>query len=236
MNRSTILNGPTRRAVLGGFLAGGFASFVGCNWDGHFDLFGYTTRPNYDENIKTVYVPIFRNKTFQTTPYRGLEMELTRTVIREIEAKTPFKVSSDCNKADTELLGTVITMNKNLLNRTQQNEVREGELQIGVELVWRDLRTGLVLSNPRKPLGILPTTDLPPFDPDNPPLPPAAEKAVPIVVTMTGRYLPEAGETNASAQQRVCNALAKQIVGMMERDWQLPPRNCAPPPLPPDQR
>jgi hypothetical protein len=228
--------GPTRRTVLRGLFAGGLATLAGCNWDGHFDLFGYTTRPNYDENVHTVYVPIFRNKAFQTTPFRGMEMELTRAVQREIEWKTPFKIQSNENKADTELLGTIITVTKNHLNRTQQNEVREGELVLAVEVVWRDLRSGVVLSNPRKPLGILPALDLPPFDPDNPPCPPAAEKAIPVLVTMSGRFLPEVGESVATAQQRVCNTLARQIVGMMEKDWQLPPRDCGPLPLPTDRR
>ena len=32
----------------------------GCaSWDGHFCLFGYTTRPLYDLGIRTVRVPIF---------------------------------------------------------------------------------------------------------------------------------------------------------------------------------
>ena len=65
-----------------------------CESWGHFTFLGYTTRPNYDECIKTVYVPIFDNKTFR----RGMEFDLTRAVIREIEAKTPFKVVDDPNR------------------------------------------------------------------------------------------------------------------------------------------
>src|SRR6266446_6128424 len=59
-----------------------------CGWDGQFTVLGYTTRPNYDCTIHSVRVPIFKNVTFR----RGLEFDLTRAVIREIEAKTPFKV------------------------------------------------------------------------------------------------------------------------------------------------
>lgn len=218
--------GLTRRSALRGLLAGGFGALAGCGWDGHFTFLGYTTRPNYDDNIKTVHIPIFRNKAFQTTPYRAIEMELTRAVIREIEAITPFKVISDPNRADTELLGTVLTINKNLLNRNQQNEVREGELVLAVELVWRDLRTGQVLSNPPKPIGLLPPAELAPFDPDNAPPPPPPEKASPVLVSLGGRYLPEVGESNATAQKRVCDELARRIAAMMEKDWQLPPRDC----------
>ncbi len=216
----------TRRKLLGGLLAGGCSVLAGCNWDGHINFLGYTSRPNYSEDIKTIYVPIFRNKAFQWTGVRGIEMELTRAVIREIEAKTPMKVISDPAKADTELLGTVLTINKNLLNRNQQNEVREGEVSVAVELVWRDLRSGKVLSNPRRPLGVIAPAEATPFDPDNPVLVPPAEAPIPVLVVFGGRYLPEVGETTLSAQQRVCNRLSLQIIYMMEKDWELPRKQC----------
>ena len=47
-------------------------------------------------DVKSVYIPIFENKTFQATPYRGMEFELTRAVIREIEAKG-YKIINDPN-------------------------------------------------------------------------------------------------------------------------------------------
>jgi hypothetical protein len=217
---------PTRRAALRGLLAGGFAALSGCGWDGHFAFLGYTTRPNYDEGIRTIYVPQFYNKAFKTTPYRDIERDLTKEVINQIEWKTPFKVINNPNKADTELIGTVLTINKNLMNRTQQNEIREGQLTLAVELVWRDLRSGQIISNARRPVGVLPPPELPPFDPDNPPPPEAAEKPVPVLVTMMGRFLPEVGESVATAQKRVVVALATQIVHMMEKNWDLPPRPC----------
>src|SRR5437773_10973168 len=78
------------------------ALLPGCaNWDGHFCLFGYTTRPMYDLGIRTVRVPIFKNFTFR----RGLEFQQTEAVVREIKSKTPYKVAQD-GDADTELIGT----------------------------------------------------------------------------------------------------------------------------------
>jgi len=35
-------------------------ALCGCESGGHFTFLGYTTRPNYDTCIKTVYVPIFQ--------------------------------------------------------------------------------------------------------------------------------------------------------------------------------
>ena len=67
----------SRRRALAALLAGGAGVLAGCGWDGHFNILGYTTRPNFDESIHTVYVPLFRNKVFQTGPYRGREKEIT---------------------------------------------------------------------------------------------------------------------------------------------------------------
>jgi hypothetical protein len=143
------------------------------SWDGHFTILGYTTQPNYDLSFHSVAVPIFRNRSpWNLTPAPGLEMDLTRAVVREIELKTPYKVLS-CN-ADTELRGTIITFTKNLLNYTQLNEIREAETTMTCELIWRDKRTGKVLTrpsrrpgaprplDPREPLLSAPGTLLPP--------------------------------------------------------------------------
>jgi hypothetical protein len=180
-----------------------------CESDGNFTILGYTTKPNYDLGIRTVRVPIFKNVTFR----REVEFQLTRAVIREIEAKTPYKVvSADC-AADTELTGTIVSYNKNLINRNQLNEVREAETILAVEIVWRDLRTGEILSKPRKGPGAPPPppANLPPGVP--PPPPP------PVLVTSIGDMIPELGQTIASAEKQNVDRLAIQIVSMMEKPW-----------------
>src|SRR5262245_48365081 len=113
------------------FAALALLAACGCESAGHFSVLGYTTRPNYDECIHTVYVPIFENNSFR----RGLEYQLTTAVVREIEQKTPYKVVSDRSRADTELTGTILTVNKQLLNRNQLNEIREAEMVVTVALV-----------------------------------------------------------------------------------------------------
>ena len=54
------------RVVGGLLLTAVVVALAGCTGDGHFTLFGYTTVPNYDMGIRTVYVPIFKNVT---SPY-----------------------------------------------------------------------------------------------------------------------------------------------------------------------
>lgn len=203
---------------------------LGCQ-GGPPTLLGYQlgAQARYDPNIRTVYVRTFQNRAFQTTPYRGFEVELTKAVVDEIGRSTPFRVVSDPERADTELIGVVVAIDKMLHNRTQQNTVREGELVISVDVLWRDLRDGTILSAPRRPrpLNLAPTpppaADPPPvpFDPTVPVPPPPAppQEVVPIRLVAYGRYIPELGESNASALKRVQQQLATQIVSMMERPW-----------------
>src|SRR5262245_22048512 len=105
-------------------------------------IFGYKLGAGalYDENITSIYVPVFHNRAFQTTPYRGMEVDITQAVIREIGRTTTFRVISDPSRADTELLGAVVQIQKQLMNRNQQNMVRDGDVIVDVDVVWRDLR------------------------------------------------------------------------------------------------
>ena len=212
---------PNRREVLGAFLFGGLVTLTGCQTDGHFSLFGYTTRPNYDSGIHTVYVPMFRTKMLETTPYRDMEMTLHRKVVNAIEQMTPFKVLSDSDRADTELQVTVISLRKVPVNRTPFNELREIELTLSVEVVWHDLRPGnegKILTNPRR-RGDRNNMIDGPFDPANPPLPPGPDVALPVVITDYGRGIFELGETSTSALDMAMKRVSQKICNAMEQPW-----------------
>jgi hypothetical protein len=181
-----------------------------CAEDGNFTILGYTTAPNYDMNIHTVRVPIFKNLTMRDSTREGIEFQLTQEVVRQIELKTPYKVvGADCD-ADTELEGTITAFTKNVINRNQLNEVREAETTLTVEIYWRDLRTGEVLSQPKRKL-----PPLPPLG-DAPPNPP---KPGPAVVSSVASFVPEVGQSITTARQDNIQRLAVQIVGMMEKPW-----------------
>ena len=194
-------------------LLGGLAlSAAGCEEGGHFTLLGYTTRPNYDTCIKTVRVPIFKNLTIRDSTREGMEFQLTQAVIREIGVKTPFRVVGPGCDADTELTGTITTFTKIPVNRNQLNEVREAETTLTVEVTWRDLRTGEILSQPKPKQDPIPVlTDLPPGA-----VPPTPG---PVVVSSVASFVPEVGESITTARQKNINQLAVQIVSMMEKPW-----------------
>lgn len=218
---------PTNRrgGALAAVVAGLALVLPACEEGGHFTVAGYTTKPNYDLCIHTVHVPIFQNKTL----WRGIEFDLTRAVIREIEEKTPYKVVSDPCAADSVLTGTIISLNKNILNRDQLNEVREAETTLAVEVVWKN-RAGEVLSQPA-PRGVAPVTpSLPATDGPSPlpvPLgppppdatPPAPPPAPPVLVQSIGGFIPELGQSLTTAQKQNVDRMAVQIVSMMEKPW-----------------
>jgi hypothetical protein len=207
----------------------GLAAAVGCQ-GGPPTIFGYRLGADalYDTNIKTVYVPTFTNRAFQTTPFRGVEIDLQKAVVREIGQKTRFKVISDPDRADTELQANVVSIGKTVLNRNQQNLIREADIVLTVDVLWRDLRTGEILSAPKRgrtigPAGLpaIQTEPPPVFDPSNPPPPePVVVQApLPTRLVATGRELPELGESTTTAEQRAVNAMAVQIISMMEKPW-----------------
>lgn len=215
----------TRRQLLS-LAAPAVAALAGCK--NGYRVFGYQVGADalYDPNIRTVYVPIFNNRAFQTNPYKGFEVDVTQAVIREIGKTTAFRVTSDVSRADTELLGNVAFIQKELLNLNQQNQIREGEIRVGVDVVWRDLRDGTILSNPRRgprPGARNPQVDEPPppFDPTVPVVPDLTPRdaANPVRLVVVGRLLPELGESNASASQRVHDKLAVKLVELMEKNW-----------------
>jgi hypothetical protein len=206
---------------------------AGCASDGHFDLLGYTTRPTYDDCIRTVYVPIFENVSFR----RGLEFDLTRAVIREIEAKTPYKVASCREAADTELRGKIINRNRSMVLNNRLNEIREGEVALAVELTWLDLRpghVGEVLTQPdgargemlrgrdnigRMGLNPMAGPMMMEEQPRGAPLVDKEGNPLPVIVQPTATYVPELGGSVTSAEKQLVDRLAIQIVSMMERPW-----------------
>ncbi len=184
-------------------------ALAGCESGGHFTIFGYTTKPPFDPNIRTVYVPIPQNASWM----KNIEFDLEQAVLTELgmRAGAP-RVTSDRNRADTELIMKITNpTTKNVIIFNQLGETRNAELGIQIEVIWRDLRPGHVgdiLSNKKR------------FDPEQKPLPGEAAATapgpVPYLVTPRAQYIPELGQSNNSANVMAARSGAKQIVNMME--------------------
>jgi len=100
----------------------------------------YSTKSLYNSSVETVAVQ-FTNKTFR----REWELRLQEAVDKNIEARTPSKITSTKN-ADTLLTGEIVDIQESVLTRRSGTTLsRETELTILVNFTWKDLRSGRVL-------------------------------------------------------------------------------------------
>ena len=146
----------------------------------------------YAPDVTTVFVPMIESDTFR----RDLGERLTEAVVKEIEAKTPFKVVGTPD-ADSVLAARLTSDTKHVTIENQNDDPRAIEIGMTAEVTWINRR--------RQPLA----------PPTMVPLPP--ELFIPM--GQTAAQLPEAGQSVASQQQVAIDRLAQQIVATMEEPW-----------------
>jgi hypothetical protein len=101
---------------------------------------GYTSRSLIDQNVQSVYVPIFDNDTFR----RDLEYDLTKAIKEEILFKTQLKIVDE-KHADTILTGTLRDVQENVLIENPDAVTVESRVNVFVQFSWLDQRTGRIL-------------------------------------------------------------------------------------------
>jgi hypothetical protein len=102
---------------------------------------GYQWRSLYREDVKTVAVPIFANKDYT----RGVEFDLTKAIINQLEAHSPYKVVPR-ERADTILEGEITAVKRDVVSEDTRTAIPQEQLYIvTVDFVWKDLRTGRIL-------------------------------------------------------------------------------------------
>ena len=106
---------------------------------------GYTQKEVFPENIGTIAVPIFENRTF----YRGVEFELTEAIKKELERRTNYKVTTS-STADTRLSGTVVRIEQKQVARRRPGGLpQEMEVTMQVDFQWVDVRRNETLRQRR---------------------------------------------------------------------------------------
>jgi hypothetical protein len=102
---------------------------------------GYRWSSLYREDVQTVAVPIFTNRDFR----RGVEFRLTKALITQLEANTPYRVLPR-DRADTILEGEIVNIDIADLSRDVRANVPQEQLYvITVNFTWKDLRSGKIL-------------------------------------------------------------------------------------------
>ena len=124
---------------------------AGCGYRSHNsattqpDKPGYTWNSLYRQDIGSVAVPTFTSTSFQ----RGVEFSLSKAVVNQLEASTPYKVLPR-EKADTVLEGEIVNADvANLSNDRTAAIPQEQMLTLTINFVWKDLRSGQILCERR---------------------------------------------------------------------------------------
>jgi hypothetical protein len=145
---------------------------------------GYTSKGLYNSSVRTVSVPVFANKTFR----REWEFKLTEAIDKNIENRTPYKLAST-KDADTELTGTIVEMEQNVLTRRVGTILpRETEVVVVVDFTWKDLRSGRVIVERKN-------------------------------FNRSSTEIMQIGERVADAEQLAIERLAAAIVEQMQSEW-----------------
>ncbi len=145
----------------------------------------------YRPDVHTVYVPIFESDSFR----RNLGERLTEAVVKQIEFNTPYKVVGSSG-ADSILTGRIVSEGKRTIAENTNDEPRDVEIGLLVQVSWVDRRGDLINQSVGYP--------------------------VPPVLLNIGQgvnFAPEAGQSTATAHQEAVQRLARQIVAQMEIAW-----------------
>lgn len=145
----------------------------------------------YRPDVRTIYVPMIENTTYR----RHLGEQLTEALVKEIELQTPYKVVHT-PQADSVLRGTIVSENKRVLSEDGDDNPRDIEFDLGVRFSWTDFAGNSLMLPCVVPLG----------DGD-------------LSVGQSASFVPEAGQSVATARFHALQRIAHQVVGEMESTW-----------------
>ncbi|MCP4798019.1 MAG: hypothetical protein GY885_17845, partial [Phycisphaeraceae bacterium] len=108
------------------------ACLPGCSKDPES---GWAMTSTHDDRFQTISIPIFQNDTW----FRGLERELGRSLVVEMESRTPYKVTGQ-GTADTLLRGRIRSAELILLSSSVTTGLAdEMLLKSELDFEWVDL-------------------------------------------------------------------------------------------------
>ena len=152
---------------------------------------GYNIGPAHDPALTSIEVVTFKNDSFR----RGIEQSLTEAVQKEIQNRTTMRLAKGPG-AQTRLSGRIVDFRKNVLSETRNDDPRELQLTLIVEVKWEDLRTGEVLCEKSVPL----------------------DSATAALATQSD-FAPEVGQSLATVVNDSVRQTARRIVDLMDMPW-----------------
>lgn len=149
------------------------------------------TRTLYRNDIRTIHIPIIKSDSFRPE----LGAQLTEALHKEVERRTPYKLTEFAT-ADSTMTCRLTSENKQVIGETGTDESRLLQSVIAVEVSWVD----------RRNIPLIETRFLPPGE-------------TTFYFSENTNFVPEAGQSIGTANQRVIERLANHIVDQMESRW-----------------
>ncbi len=118
----------TKQLLVAAVLALAVGSWAGC---------GYSSANLYRNDIKSIYVQFFDNRTF----WRQLEVYMTRALVAEVKLSTPFAFAPK-DQADSILTGEVMDFRLHTAVESKRVEVIVTNVTVVVRFRWYDRLTG----------------------------------------------------------------------------------------------
>lgn len=177
------MNWPVRTTIA--WLAIASAMLSGCA------TYQFGSRSLFRDDVRTVYVPVARNETFR----HDLGPRLTEAVIRQIELRTPYKVTGD-PAADSVLNLRIANETKSVLTEAASDDPRALDSVVSTVIVWNDRYGNPLLQNHIQVDANFGTSLL-----------------------QSNRFVPEAGQSIQTSLQTTIDDLADRIVSQMEMRW-----------------
>ena len=148
-------------------------------------------RSLYRPDIRTVHVPIVQSDSFR----RNLGEQLTEQIVKAIELKTPYKIVGP-DEADSVLTARLVSESKRNVAENRFDEPRDIEADFFVQMSWVDRRGDVIMSTSGIPV-----------------------QPLLLNISQSANFVPEGGQSLATAHQEAMQRLADQIVGQMELRW-----------------
>ena len=99
---------------------------------------GYSTASLYNQQFRSVCVPIFENQTMS----RNVEFMLTDAIIKQVQARTPYAILDDTH-ADTMLTGTITRIALRSISQSRTTGLdNEVLITATIDFEWLNLQTG----------------------------------------------------------------------------------------------
>jgi len=105
---------------------------------------GYVFDSGFREDIRSVSIPVFENRTFE----HGVEARLAEALAKELNRVSPYAVTS--GDADTTITGVIKAVHRRQLSVNRDSGLgQEMAIEIVVDFQWRDNRTGKAILSRR---------------------------------------------------------------------------------------